>query len=206
MRSANWLRKLQKIQTSRYHNSGISRPPAYYIQNYCEKINQSLHSALPMMMWGGSRLQMQIHLKWSKFRWLPWHNRSLKWHFVQFVKSHNLRFWAALSSQIVYIFFVLERWIFGAQLLFLSIESLKNMAATGIDNPNSLWMTDLLKRNWWFDLWFWCPYNFWTSSALCRSWKTRSKVVNFDKSFLRGFWPKIHQILHRAASTPSKPK
>ena len=27
-------------------------------------------------------------------------------------------------------------------------------------------------------------------NALCRSWKTESKVVNFDKLFLRGFWPK----------------
>ena len=42
--------------------------------------------------------------------------------------------------------------------------------------------------------------------ALCRSWKKGSKVVNFDKLVLRGFWPKIHQILHTAASTPQKPK
>ena len=36
--------------------------------------------------------------------------------------------------------------------------------------------------------------------------KNGSKVVNFDESFLCGFWPKIYQIWHRAASTPPKPK
>ena len=43
-------------------------------------------------------------------------------------------------------------------------------------------------------------------NALWGSWKTGSKVVNFDKLFLRGIWPKISQILHRAALTPPKPK
>ena len=43
-------------------------------------------------------------------------------------------------------------------------------------------------------------------NALCRSWKTGSKEVNFDKLFLRGFWPQISQILHRAALTPQKSK
>ena len=42
--------------------------------------------------------------------------------------------------------------------------------------------------------------------ALWGSLKTGPKVVNFDESFLCGFWPKIYQIWHRAASTPPKPK
>ena len=44
------------------------------------------------------------------------------------------------------------------------------------------------------------------STALWGCWKTGSKVVNFDKLFRGGFWPKNYQILDRAALNPPKPK
>ena len=49
-------------------------------------------------------------------------------------------------------------------------------------------------------------YNSNGSNALWGRCKMESKVPNFDKLFLHGFWSRSSKILHIAPSTPQLPK